>query len=406
MGRRGGFNRTTAASSLLCILIAVSALSFRPTSDSTGQQVSKNAFESSPVICSKDRQSPCFARRKSSTDEDNMEKIKLDALLSLPLDEFVAAIGGIYEATPWIVEEFYVSNLSPSLDAFVVAATKGRITNVRILFEEIRQYIKNGSREKKLDLLKSHPDLCLKIEQCDDITEESRQEQGRAGLSTLTAEERSKFLDLNRRYKSRFNFPFILAVRNASKYTVLNALEGRVDATMEEELSCALSQGKSTCCKLASCVLFSRSPITKVDKIAWMRLLTKVDHAEGADGHGGFLTCHVLDTANGSPAAGMQIELYKYDEGSQKRELLKTFVTNSDGRLDGGPALKGPEFDVGQYEWIFYVGDYFARYSLSRLSGVPFLDVIPLRFGLDDPTEHYHVPLLVSPWSYSTYRGS
>ena len=143
-----------------------------------------------------------------------------------------------------------------------------------------------------------------------------------------------------------------------------------------------------------------------MDKIAWMRLLTKVDHAEGADGHGGFLTCHVLDTANGSPAAGMQIELYKYDEGSQKRELLKTFVTNSDGRLDGGPALKGPEFDVGQYEWIFYVGDYFARYSLSRLSGVPFLDVIPLRFGLDDPTEHYHVPLLVSPWSYSTYRGS
>jgi len=179
------------------------------------------------------------------------KKIKLDALLSLPLGDFVAAIGGIYEATPWIVEEFYFSNLSPSLDASAVAATKGRIANIKILFEEIRQHIKNGSREKKLDLLKSHPDLCLKIEQCDEITEESRQEQGRAGLSTLTAEERSKFLDLNSRYRSRFNFPFILAVRNASKYTVLNALEGRVDSTIEEEISCALSQGKLTTFTLA-----------------------------------------------------------------------------------------------------------------------------------------------------------
>ena len=308
---------------------------------------------------------------------------------------------GIYEKTPWIVELFYNDNLSPSLDSTIVTATKERIVNVRILFDEIKQYIKNGGREKQLQLLKMHPDLCLKLDPPTqdnsskddkvDITLESRQEQGRAGLSTLTPDERTKFHALNNQYKERFEFPFILAVRNASKYTVLSALEGRVSSSIEEEISCALSQ---------------------VDKIAWMRLLTKVDYAEGANGHGGFLTCHVLDTANGSPASGMRIELYRYEDGpeqngirTQQRILLKSFVTNSDGRLNG-PALKGVEFDVGQYEWQFYVGDYFAKYSMSRLSGTPFLDVVPLRFGLDDPTEHYHVPLLASPWSYSTYRGS
>lgn len=338
------------------------------------------------------------------------DKIKLNVLLSLPPSDFYACIGGIYEKTPWIVEQFYNDNLSSNLnDASVITSTKERITNVKLLFDEIKQYVTKGGRDKQLDLLRSHPDLCLKLdppkevldnnntssedtEVVDDITQESRQEQGRAGLSTLTSEERTKFHELNNKYKAKFQFPFILAVRNASKYTVLSALEGRVNSSTEDEIACALSQ---------------------VDKIAWMRLLTKVDYAEGSDnGHGGFLTCHVLDTANGIPASGMRIELYKYTDGSesngvrtQQRTLLKTFITNSDGRL-GGPALSGFDFCEGQYEWIFYVGDYFAKYSLSRLSGTPFLDVIPLRFGLDDPTEHYHVPLLVSPWSYSTYRGS
>jgi hydroxyisourate hydrolase len=123
----------------------------------------------------------------------------------------------------------------------------------------------------------------------------------------------------------------------------------------------------------------------------------------------------VLDTANGIPAAGMRIELYRYveddnnnnnNETSMKKQLIETFITNSDGRLPNGPALSGCNFSVGQYQWKFYVGDYFARFANSRITGTPFLDVVPLNFGLDDPTDHYHVPLLCSPWSYSTYRGS
>lgn len=85
--------------------------------------------------------------------------------------------------------------------------------------------------------------------------------------------------------------------------------------------------------------------------------------------------------------------------------VVGDFITNEDGRLEGGPALKGKDFLVGIYEWTFYAGDYFASKG-TYTSGQPFLDVIPLRFGIDNPDDHYHVPLLVSPWSFSTYRGS
>ena len=125
-------------------------------------------------------------------------------------------------------------------------------------------------------------------------------------------------------------------------------------------------------------------------------------------------TCIVLDTAQGCPASWMRITLHRLnvgdndidnDNNGNERELVNMFITNESGRLEG-PALKGAEFQVGVYEWTFcYVGDYFAR-SNVKMGGVPFLKDVPLRFGVDNPEEHYHVALLVSPWSYSTCRGS
>lgn len=113
----------------------------------------------------------------------------------------------------------------------------------------------------------------------------------------------------------------------------------------------------------------------------------------------------VLDTANGIPAAKMRIVLTRLTP-EENAGVVGEFITNEDGRLEGGPALKGgKEFTVGTYEWTFYAGDYFASKG-TFTSGTPFLDVIPLRFGIDNPDDHYHVPLLVSPWSFSTYRGS
>jgi 5-hydroxyisourate hydrolase len=105
------------------------------------------------------------------------------------------------------------------------------------------------------------------------------------------------------------------------------------------------------------------------------------------------LSTHVLDTMRGRPAAGMTIELWSLDQS----KMLKSVQTNSDGRTDA-PLLPGEEMAAGNYELIFFVGDYFGERR--------FLDRVPVRFVISDATAKYHVPLLVSPWAYSTYRGS
>jgi 5-hydroxyisourate hydrolase len=114
------------------------------------------------------------------------------------------------------------------------------------------------------------------------------------------------------------------------------------------------------------------------------------------------LSTHVLDTAHGCPARDLQIELWSLSSGGRK--LLKTVRTNSDGRADQ-PLLSGSELVAGEYELVFFVGDYFAAKSPSAASP-RFLDRVPIRFGIADPAGSYHIPLLCSPWSYSTYRGS
>lgn len=112
----------------------------------------------------------------------------------------------------------------------------------------------------------------------------------------------------------------------------------------------------------------------------------------------GFLTTHVLDTALGIPAAGMTVDLYRLS--ADARTHLVTMVTNADGRTDS-PILPVVDFAVGRYELLFHAGVYFGRTEVPA-----FLDEVPIRFGINDPASHYHVPLLVSPFSFSTYRGS
>ena len=118
--------------------------------------------------------------------------------------------------------------------------------------------------------------------------------------------------------------------------------------------------------------------------------------------HGGRLTTHVLNTATGRPAAGLKLELFRIE--GDARTPLKSVTTNSDGRCDA-PLLQGAELTAGRYEILFHVGDYL-RAGATQLPDPPFLDLVPLRFGIADARQHYHVPLLVSPYAYSTYRGS
>jgi len=280
---------------------------------------------------------------------------------------FVEKLGGVYEKSAWIAER---------------AAPKGPFDSITSLAASMKAVVDDATEEEQLALLCAHPDLAGKAALAGDVTQESSTEQARAGLGSLTPEELARFTDLNDAYRKKFGFPFILAVRNARKDTILGAFAVRLLNTRGEELAAALAQ---------------------VHKIAWMRVRTLVRHVPT-----GKLTCHVLDTARGRPAAGMRISLRRQSEGGSEGEpaweLVGSFVTNSDGRLNG-PALQAEAFVEGVYEWTFGVGDYFAAAGVPT-AGTPFLRDVPLQFGIDNPEQHYHVPLLCSPWSYSTYRGS
>ena len=116
----------------------------------------------------------------------------------------------------------------------------------------------------------------------------------------------------------------------------------------------------------------------------------------------GKLSTHVLDTAHGRPAAGVAIELYAV-HGST-RTLLAQATTNADGRCDA-PLLEGDALQAGRYELVFAAGDYFAAHGVA-LPEPRFVDRVTIAFGVADPAQNYHVPLVVTPWSYSTYRGS
>ena len=112
------------------------------------------------------------------------------------------------------------------------------------------------------------------------------------------------------------------------------------------------------------------------------------------------LTTHCLDTFSGKPAKGVKVEVYSI---SGTKEKLNSTILNSNGRSDK-PLLEGSNFKEGEYELVFFVGNYFK--NIPNLPKIPFLNEVVIRFGVSNSKEHYHVPLLVSPWSYSTYRGS
>ena len=113
------------------------------------------------------------------------------------------------------------------------------------------------------------------------------------------------------------------------------------------------------------------------------------------------LTTHVLDIFSGKPGKGIKVELFFLN--SENKEKLTSIILNNDGRSDK-PLIEKEKFKNGKYELVFYIGDYFKK--ITKLNELQFLDDVVVRFGISNNKENYHVPLLVSPWSYSTYRGS
>jgi 2-oxo-4-hydroxy-4-carboxy-5-ureidoimidazoline decarboxylase len=226
-----------------------------------------------------------------------------------------------------------------------------------------------------------HPDLANKAQRAAGLTAESGAEQDSVGLDRLSDAEFEAFERANTAYRAKFGFPYIVCVRRHTRDSILRDFERRLpnDATAE----------------------MSRS-VAEICRIAALRLDALVASDDRLPVHGR-LSTHVLDTHGGKPAAGISIELSELSDLGQPRVVARA-TTNSDGRTDQ-PLIGGRPVPIGRYELMFSVGDYFAGRGVA-MADPPFLDQIPLRFSVSEPEGHLHVPLLLTPWSYATYRGS
>ncbi len=280
--------------------------------------------------------------------------------------DFVAALANIFEYSPWIAEE---------------AAAARPFAGVRALFDAMKSAVERAPAELRLALIKAHPDLANKTQRAAGLTAESNAEQSSVGLDRLSDAEYDAFERVNNAYRSKFGLPYIVCVRRQTKDSILRDFERRLPNDAAAEV---------------------RTSIEEICRIAALRL----DLLVAADDRlpvAGRLSTHVLDTHSGKPAAGIAIELIELSALGASRVVTRT-VTNSDGRTDQ-PLIGARPVPIGTYELHFSVGEYFASRGVP-LSDPPFLDQIPLRFSVSEPEGHLHVPLLVTPWSYATYRGS
>ena len=280
--------------------------------------------------------------------------------------DFVAALGNIFEHSPWIAEQ---------------AAARRPFAGLRPLFAAMIEAVDRAPPERRLALIKAHPDLADRTQRAAGLTAESTSEQNSVGLERLSDAEYEAFERVNNAYRAKFGFPYIVCVRRHTRDSILRDFERRLpnDANTETLVS-----------------------IAEIARIAALRLDQLVASDDRLPVHGR-LSTHVLDTNSGRPAAGIAVELIELSELGARRVVTRA-ITNTDGRTDQ-PLIGGRPVPIGRYELSFSVGRYFAERGIA-MSDPPFLDQIPLRFAVSEPEGHLHVPLLVTPWSYTTYRGS
>ena len=289
----------------------------------------------------------------------------LDALNAMPANSFVAATAETFEHARWVAEAVVNGRPYPSVAA---------------LHEAMMQAVRAAPADKALAFIGGHPELGSRVKRAE-LTGHSQTEQGGLGLDRLSAEEFERFSKLNAAYREKFGFPLIICVRRHTRDSILRQFERRLSNDAETERAAALNE---------------------IGLITRLRLVDAVD-GPGKPVTTGRLSTHVLDTVSGRPAPGVKIVLHEI--GASARGLLKETVTNADGRTDA-PLISGEPLRIGTYELTFHIGAYFASLKHAVTTDPPFLDVVPIRFSIAEPEGHYHVPLLATPWSYTTYRGS
>jgi 2-oxo-4-hydroxy-4-carboxy-5-ureidoimidazoline decarboxylase len=295
-----------------------------------------------------------------------MTTVSLATLNAADAAGFMAALGDIYEHAPWVAQ---------------AAFAQRPFATVSALHEAMMRAVRAAPPDQRLALINGHPDLAGKAARAGAMTRDSKTEQASAGLDRLSEAEFAQFHQLNNAYRQKFAMPFIICVRRHSKDSILRHFERRLQNATAAELEAAL---------------------TEIFRIAALRLDQRIEAADRLKVHGR-LSTHVLDTHCGQPAEGVAIELLELCKNGEPR-LIASAVTNRDGRT-GEPLIGGRPLPIGRYQLRFHIADYFARLD-ARQSDPPFLDIVPVQFGLAEPEAQYHVPLLVTPWSYSTYRGS
>jgi 2-oxo-4-hydroxy-4-carboxy-5-ureidoimidazoline decarboxylase len=295
-----------------------------------------------------------------------MPQKTLSDLNACSKDDFVAALANIFEYSPWIAEQ---------------AASARPFAGVKQLFDAMKVIVDRAPPELRLALIKAHPDLANKTQRAAGLTAESNAEQNSAGLDRLSEAEYQAFERVNNAYRAKFGFPYIVCVRRHTKDSILRDFERRLPNDAKTE---------------------TRKSIEEICRIAALRIDQQVVSDDRLQVHGR-LSTHVLDTHSGRPAVGIAVELVELSDLGASRVVTRA-TTNNDGRTDQ-PLIHGRPVPIGRYELTFSVGNYFAGRQVA-LSDPPFLDQIPLRFSVSEPEGHLHVPLLVTPWSYATYRGS
>jgi 2-oxo-4-hydroxy-4-carboxy-5-ureidoimidazoline decarboxylase len=290
----------------------------------------------------------------------------LSELNTCSKDDFVAVLANIFEYSPWIAEQ---------------AAAARPYAGVKALLAAMKDAVDRAPAEQQMTLIKAHPDLANKTQRAAGLTAESSAEQNSLGLDRLSDAEFEAFERVNNAYRTKFGFPYIVCVRRHTKDSVLRDFERRLPNDVATE---------------------TQASINEICRIAALRLDQLVVSDDRLPVHGR-LSTHVLDTHSGKPAAGISVVLTELSNLGEARVIARA-VTNSDGRTDQ-PLIGGRPVPIGRYELMFSVGEYFAGRGVP-MSDPPFLDQIPLRFSVSEPEGHLHVPLLLTPWSYGTYRGS
>ena len=282
----------------------------------------------------------------------------LDEVNAASVADLAAALGAVFEHAPWVAEQ---------------AAAQRPFATVAALHEAMLGAVLAAPEATQLAFLRGHPELGGSAARGGQMAAHSIAEQAALGLERLADDRAGEIQALNAAYSARFGFPFILCVTRHTRASILANFTRRLNNTQEEEMQTALAE---------------------IGMITRLRLVGLVD-GPGKPVTSGWLSTHVLDTAAGRPGTGIPVVLYEID-GEQAIKLTEA-VTNHDGRIDT-PLIAGKPLRMGVYELRFTVGEYFG----SRA----FLDLVPIRFVISEPEVHYHVPLLVSPFAYSTYRGS